>query len=131
MLFAVRQFATDTDDKHGTIFLADSILALLRCLVRIELQQVLCMDKSNLLWQERLQLRISLTGEILRAADGSINTLHHILQISHRTLLACDDGLPVPLVHIQRVQIVQLLVSTNSIHVRIDAIARLYLVFGQ
>ena len=89
------------------------------------------MDEVNLLRQERLQLRICLTRQILRTADGSIDTLHHILQIADGALFLRYHSLPVPLVHIQRVQVVQFLVGTDGIHIRIDTMTRLNIVFCQ
>ena len=89
------------------------------------------MDKVNLLWQEGLDLRISLTRQILRSADGGIDALHDILQESQRTVFPVNHSLPVPLVHIQRVQVIQLLVRAYRVHICIDAIARLYLILCQ
>ena len=131
MLLAIRQFATNTYNKHSTVFLANSILALLGRFIRIHLQEFLCMDKRNLLGQERLNLRICLTGQVFRPTDSGIDALHHILQICHGALFLSYHSLPVPLVNIQRMQVVQLLVSSDSIHIRIDTISWFYFVFCQ
>ena len=89
------------------------------------------MYELNLLRQEGLQLRIGLTRQVLRTSNGGIDALYHVLQERQRTILLADDGLPVPLVDIQRVQIVQLLIGADGVHVGIDAVARLYLILGQ
>ena len=89
------------------------------------------MRRGEVLGQERLDLRIGLARQVLRTADGGVDALHHVFQERQRAVFPLDDSLPVPLVHIQRVQVVQLLVGTNGIHIRIDAIARFYLVFCQ
>ena len=121
----------ETYHEHGTISLADSILALLGRLVGIHLQQFLSMYKVNLLGQEGLDLRIGLAGQIFRSADGRIDTLHDILQERQRAVFLADHGLPVPLVHIERMQVVELLISTDGVHIGIDTIARLYLILSQ
>ena len=131
MLLAIRQCTAYTYYKYGTVSLTNSILALLRRLVGIHLQQLVGMDEVNLLGQEGFDLRVGLTRQVFRATDGSIDALHHILQELQRAVLLVDDGLPVPLVHIQRVQVVQLLVGTDGVHVGIDAVARLHLVLRQ
>ena len=131
VLLSVGEFAADADDEDGTIGLTDGILALLRCLVGIHTQQFLGMDEVNLLRQEGLNLGIGLAHQILRPADGCVDALHDILQEGQRAVFPADDGLPVPLVYIERVQIVQFLVGTDGIHVGIDAIAALYLILGQ
>ena len=48
-----------------------------------------------------------------------------------RTVLSRDDSLPVPLVDIERMEIVQLLVGTDGIHIGINAIPRLNLILGK
>ena len=80
MLLSIAQLSADTLYKYGTIFLADSILALLRSLVRIHIEQILRMDKMNLLWQERLQLWIVLASQELGAEDGCIDAANHIFK---------------------------------------------------
>lgn len=67
MLLSIAQLATDSLDEYGTILLADGILTLLGSLVGIHIQQLLGMNKVNLFGQERLNLWIMLTGEILSA----------------------------------------------------------------
>ena len=89
------------------------------------------MDKMNLLGQERFNLRIGFAGQILRPTDGSIDALYHVLQIGDGTLFLGNHSFPVPLVYIQRMQVIQLFVSTNSVHIRIDAVTRLYRIFCQ
>src|SRR5574344_429227 len=131
MLFTIAQFASDADYEHSAVFLADSILTLFRRLIRIHLQQVLTVDESNLLRQERFNLWISLTGKIFCSADGSVDTFHHILQVSDSAVILGDYSFPVPLVHVKRVQVVQFLVSTYSVHIRIDTVTRLDFVFSQ
>ena len=80
MLLSIAQLSADTLYKYGAIFLADSILALLRSLVRIHIEQILRMDKMNLLWQERLQLWIVLASQELGAEDGCIDAANHIFK---------------------------------------------------
>ena len=131
MLLPVRELAANTNHEHGTVSLADSILTLLGRLVGIHLQQLLSMDEVYLLRQEGLDLRVGLTGQIFRSADGRIDTLHDILQERQRAVFLADHGFPVPLVHIERMQIVELLISTDGVHVGIDTITRLYLILSQ
>ena len=74
---------------------------------------------------------ISLTGKILRTTDGSVDTLNDILKESHRTVFTADDGLPVPLVDIEGVEVIQFLVGPDGVHIGIDAITGLYLILCQ
>ena len=100
MLLSIAQLATDSLDEYGTILLADGILTLLGSLVGIHIQQLLGMNKVNLFGQERLNLWIMLTGEILSAQNGSIDATNHIAKESQRAVFLLDHCLPVPLVYI-------------------------------
>ena len=131
MLLAIRQASADANHEHSTHLLADGILALLRREGGVALQQLLGMNEVNLLGQERLQLRVGLAHQVFRTANGSIDAVHHILQECQRAVFLTDHCLPVPLVHIQRVQVVEFLVGTDGIHVRIDAVAAFHLLLGQ
>ena len=131
MLLTITQLTTNTLYEYCAIFLADSILSLFRSHIRIHIKQILRMNKMNLFWQERLQLWIMLTGEIFSTADSSINATHHVFQEYQAAVFLLDHSLPIPLVNIQRVEIIEFFVSTNSIHIGIDAISRFYFIFSQ
>ena len=85
----------------------------------------------NLLWQEWLNLWIVLASKILCTKDGCVDATNHVLEESYSTILTGDDSLPVPLVYVERVQVVELLVGTDGIHVGIDAISWLYLILSE
>ena len=131
MLLSIAQLSADTLDKHGTVFLADSILTLLRSFVRIHIKQILRMDKMNLLWQERLQLWIVLASQELGAEDGCIDAANHIFKECDGAVFLGNHSLPVPLVHIERMKIIKFLIGTDGIHISIDTIVWLYLIFCQ
>ena len=87
------------------------------------------MNESNLFRKEWLELRIGLASKVFCAKNGRIDPFHYILQKCKRTLLTGNHCFPVPLVNIERVEIVKLLVCSDGIHVGIYAISRIYLVF--
>lgn len=80
MLLAIAQLASDALYKYSAILLADSILTLLRRKVWIHIEQILRMNKMNILRQERLQLRIMLASQKLGTQDGTIDAAHDILE---------------------------------------------------
>ena len=131
MRLSVRQLSADSDDENRTILLGYQVFALLYRLVRIHLQQFFAVNEMDGRRKERLQLGITLADKELSAKDGSIDAADNVLQETHRALFARDDCLPVPLVHIERMKVVELLVGADGVHVRIDTISRLHLVFGQ
>ncbi len=99
--------------------------------VGIHVEQILTMDEMDLAWQEGLQLGIALACQKLCAQDGGIDAAYHILQKGDGAVTFFDDSLPVPLIDIERVEVVHLLVGADSVHVGVDAAARLYVVFCQ
>ena len=131
MLLAVSQFSTDADDEHGAVFAADGVLALLRCQPGIHLLELLAVYVMDFLGKERLDVVICLADEKLGSSYGCVYPLHHVAQESKRAVLLADDSFPVPLVDVERVQIVQLFVGTYGVHVGIDARSRLNLVVGK
>ena len=61
-------------------------------------------------------------------ADEQINVLKNA---GYDVTRLNGDGLPVPLINIQRMEVIEFLVGTDGIHIGIDTIARLYLVLCQ
>ena len=57
---------------------------------------------------------------LLRVDEGVHNGLHRLLQVLHGTLLGSDDLLPVPLIHVGRVQLVQILIPADGVHIGIQ-----------
>ena len=89
------------------------------------------MNEVYLFRKERFQLGIGFTGKKLRTEDGRTDAPDDTFQITACPVVFRDDRFPVPLIHVQRMEVVQFLVGTDGIHVGINAIARLYLVVGQ
>ena len=89
------------------------------------------MDECNLFGQEGLDLGICLADVILGTQYGAIDALHDAPEILHRALSIGHHTLPVPLIDIERVQVVQLLVSADGVHIGDDAVALGHLVLSQ
>ena len=131
VLLAVSQFATDAHDEDCSVLLADEVLALLRRAVGVHAAQFLAVDEEDVLGQEGLQLRIRLADVELGAQDSAVYLPYDALQVADVAVLGAHHSLPVPLVHVEAVQVVHLLVCADGIHVRYDAEARLDGILGQ
>ena len=105
MRLAIGKLAAYTYNEYGTILLGNGMLALLGSEVGVHLHQLLGVDEVNLLGQRRLQLGVHLIYHILGAQHGGIDALYNLLEELHVAVLFADDALPVPLVHIERVQV--------------------------
>ena len=129
--FAVGKFASDADDEHGSVLLANQVLALLGGLVGVHLHEFLAMYEVYLLGQVRMQLGVSLADVELGTQYGVVDAAHDVLQEIDVALFGRHGALPVPLVNIEGMEVVQFLVGTYGIHVGDDAIAGFHLVFRQ
>ena len=107
------------------------MFAFLRREVRIHLQQLFRVDELDVVRKERFYLRIHFAHHVFGASHGRIDACHDLLEERHGALFRSDGALPVPLVHIQRVEVAQLLVGTNGVHVGIDTIPRTDVIVGQ
>ena len=67
----------------------------------------------------------------LGGADSRHDGAHHVLQVGLAAVLLADDLLPVPLVHIDGVEVVQLLVPADGVHVAVQTLAHAEIVVLQ
>ena len=81
--------------------------------------------------EHRSYLRIHFTDHIFRPDHRGINAADSLLQESDIAVSFRDHPFPVPLVDIQGMQIAQLLICPDGIHIGIDPISRLDTVFSQ
>ena len=131
VLLAVRQLRADADDKHRTILLADGILALLGRERGVALQELLRVDERDLLGQEGFDLRVGLADVIFGAQNSAVDALNDALEVLHRAAILGHHTLPIPLIDIERVEVIQLLVGADGVHIGDNAVAILYLILGQ
>ena len=104
----------------------EGMLALLRRQVRIAVLQLLRSDKRHLTLQLRqhLKLRIDRAHGALRVADGGDNIHNRRLEIVQIPVAALNDFFPVPLIDVDRVQIIEhILVAADGVHVGIEALS--------
>ena len=85
----------------------------------------------DLFRQHRLDLRKHLIDQVFRAHHRRIDSSDDLLQEGHIALLLAHDQFPVPLIHIEGVEIAQLLIRANRVHIGIDTVTLLDLVISQ
>ena len=131
MWLTVTQFSSNTNDKHRTKFACDGIFSLLRRQIGIALSQSFSVNKGNLRRQLGSELWKTLTHQIFCALHCRINRANNLFQKLHIAIFWRNHALPVPLIHIKTVQISQFFVSTDGIHIGVNAIAFCNLIFRQ
>ena len=113
------------------MLLTDCVLALLRRLIRVHLKQCLGIDEVNIIRQLVDRIRILVPYLMLHVLDDTEDHTYRTLEGRGVPVLLVDDHLPVPLIDIATVQIIELLIATNRVHVGIETLARLEAVLLQ
>ena len=121
MRFAVGKLAADLLDEYGAVFLCIEILALARRLAGVQADELLARDTADLAAERQRQHGVFRLHDRLRITDRLHDGARRPLKIGKRALFPCDDLLPVPLIHIDRMEIVERLVAANGVHVRIQS----------
>ena len=128
---AVGQLAADAHQEGNGMFPHEKILPLLGGLVRIKIQQLLRGDERDLPGQLGMQLGIAAVDNQRSVADAAHDLPHRVLQGIQVAGLRGDDPLPVPLIHVDGMQVVQLFIPADGVHIGIDALARVKIVAEQ
>ena len=107
------------------------MLALLGREGGVAFEQLLGVDEVDILGKHRLQLRKLDVEFVLGNLNRLVDASHGLFQKGYGALLGADDLLPIPLVDINRVEVVELLFGAQRIHVGVDASAGCGLQLGQ
>ena len=105
------------------MFLHISFLTGIAIQLRIHILQFLGGNKGHLRRKLHPQLRIAHMESVIGAADCLYNGTNNQLQIVQIPVFPGDDFFPVPLVHIDRVNVIQILITADCVHVRVQAVA--------
>ena len=118
MLFAAFQLAADLHNADRAVRAGNDVFALLGGLVGVEILQLLRCKEGHVTVQaddlQRGELPAQLVG---RCAHSVHDIAHGFLQKFQRAVFLGDHALPVPLVNVDAVQIVQLLVAADGVHI--------------
>ena len=127
------QLAADAHEEGGGVVLHPGVLPLLGGQVGPAVLQLLGGDEGH------LGVHQGQGGELrVHRPDGGLGVGHRLDDGAHRLLQkglvpvpGGDDLLPVPLVHVHRVEIVQLLVPADGVHVGVQPLAHRELIAVQ
>ena len=128
MRLAGFQLAADLHQEDRVVLAQDGVFALLRRLAGVHVLQLLRRDEEDLAVELRMQARERNAERIVRLADGADDVAHAALEVRLVAVLAGDDLLPVPLVDVNRVEVVHLFVAPDGVHIGEQALADVELV---
>ena len=116
------QNLSDLHQEHGVVLTADGILALIGSQIGIHVLQFLRGDEEHLTIQLAAQAGEGNVQCIGGFTDSAHDGTDGGLQIVHIAVLAGDDLLPVPLIHVDGVNVVHFLIAADSVHIGIEAL---------
>jgi len=117
------QCPADALDEGRVVGLEEAVLPLLGREVGIEVLELLGTDEAEVTVERDLELGVVPLELVQGAADGGGDAADDLVQVGLRALLGFDDLLPVPLVDVDGVEVVELLVAPDRVHVADDALA--------
>lgn len=121
------QRAADLHQECGRMVFYKGVLPLLRRPFGILILQLLRGNKSNvpLRGRQDIQRREQCAHGFFRVTDRSHDALHCLLQMLQRTLLRRNHFFPVPLIHINGVEIVEIFIPPDGVHIRDNSAAHI------
>ena len=121
MLLTGFHLVTNLLNKYRTMQLRNLILALLRCAIRIHIFQFLGRHKCDIFRKITSNVLIFICHIVLGHFQCLVNRTDNGFQCLTGTIFFTDDLLPVPLIHINGMDVVCILITTNRAHVGVKA----------
>ena len=128
VLDAGLQHLADLHHEDDALLLADLVFALLGRQVGVEILQLLRGDKEDLAAKLGTQGGEGDVQRVARLADGADDVAHGALEIVNVAVLGGDDLLPVPLVHVDGVEVIDLFVAADGVHIGKQTLADVELI---
>ena len=122
---AALELAADLHNADGAVLLGIGVLALFRGEIGVYIFQLLGRDKRHFAAKVDVIFQFrELPAQLVRGrADRIHNIPYSLLQKFQRALVGGDNALPVPLIHVDAVQVVQFLIAADGVHVSHNALA--------
>ena len=107
------------------------IFSFLRCFVRIHIFQFLRRDEKDFVRNFRLNVSVKSVYIVAEVLNRIVNGRNRFFQIFFGSLFLCDNFFPVPLVNINGMKVIEVFVSSDGVHIGVDAVSRLDSVFAE
>ena len=122
------ELAADLHEEHCVMLAHDGVFALLGREVGVFVLQLLRGDEKYLAVELGMQAREGDAQRIVRLDDGADDVAHRALEIGDVAVTGVDDFFPVPLVDLDRVDVVDLLVTADRVHIGEEPLADIELI---
>ena len=125
------QLVADLHDADGSLGPGDDVLPLLGGLFGEPGLQLLGGDEINIVGQDLFNIIIADRHVFLGLSEDPVDIAHDVLEGVQSAVLFADDLFPVPLVHIDRVDVVRYFIAPDRAHVGVESLADLEAVLFQ
>ena len=123
MPLPVGKFAADADEEQRAVFAGRRLLALLGRQRGELLQQLLGLQERDSLGQYGRDVRIEFVNLLLDGFHRLVDRFDGRFQEVQVALFGAHRAFPVPLVDVERVDVVQLLVGADGVHVGVKTVS--------
>ena len=125
MRLAGAEFSADALNEDGSMLLGEGIFSLLGRQIGIEILQLLRGDEGHMAVQKRriAELGILAAHGQLRIIDAGNDARNSLMERECGTRFRRDDLFPIPLIDVYGMQVIQLFIAPDGVHIRIDALA--------
>ncbi len=120
MLFAGPQNIADLHQTDGPFFFGDAIFPFLGSEAGIEILQLLGGEEENIVGQDFLYVVVTDGHIFFCFAQSFVDGAHGLFQEIQAPLLPGNDFFPVPLIHVDGMDVVRLFIPADCAHVRIE-----------
>ena len=131
MFFTGFQHAADLFDEDSFFLFRDGIFPFLWCLVRVQILQLLRCDEEDLIGKVCPQITVQSVNVVVEIFQRVVQCRNCFLQVFFCSVFLRDDFFPVPLIHIDGMEIVQFFIAPDRVHIRVKSGARLEVVLAE
>ena len=121
---AVRQLAADADEEQRAVFPCGGLLALLGRERGKLPQQLFGLDERDPFGQNGRDVRVEFVDLLFDGFHRLVDRFDDPFQEAEVALLGAHRALPVPLIDVERVDVVQLFVGADGVHVGVESVSR-------
>ena len=123
MTRAVGEGAADAANEDGAVASGSLTLALLGGEVGEFGAELFGVHECDLSGQRGRDVWEGAVRHGLGGQQGAVDAADDVREELHRAILRADGALPVPLIDVERVDVVQLFVGADGVHIRVESVA--------
>ena len=131
MSFAGSKYSTNLGDKHCAFFLRNRFFTFFGSKIRIKVFQLLCSDEKDIIRKKRINIVVTSGNVFFCIFQSPVDFADSVLKCLCVTFFLRNYFFPVPLVNIQRMDVVCIFITTYRTHICVKPFAGMEIVILQ